>query len=411
MMNLKKYLWGPFEEILTLDNMPYKGALKDEDLEVIKDGACLINNGRIEAVGSFTSLVKKYSDVPVVETTGAKVLLPGFIDSHTHICFAGSRANDYSKKLVGKSYLEIAKEGGGIFSTVEKTRLASEVHLAKLLEKRVMQHARDGVTTIEVKSGYGLDTKQELKILSIIKRLNQKRSPELISTCLAAHICPKEFKENKEYLNHCLHEILPMVQKQKLSKRVDIFIEEGAFGVDESLEYLQAAKKLGFDLTIHADQFSVGGTEVAVEVGAMSADHLEASTEREIKLLSQSDVVANVLPGASLGLGIDFAPARKILDAGCSLSIASDWNPGSAPMGDLLLQASLIGIYQKLTVAETLAGVTFRAAEALGLKDRGRIKVGLKADLIAFETADYRDIIYHQGRLKPCDVLINGQFI
>ena len=172
--------------------------------------------------------------------------------------------------------------------------------------------------------------------------------------------------------------------------------------------YLSDAKKLGFDITIHADQFTTGGSELAVKLGALSADHLEASTEREIDMLAQSDVVSVALPGASLGLGMQFTPARKLLDAGASLAISTDWNPGSAPMGDLLVQASLLGIYEKLSSAELLAGITFRAAKALGLSDRGRLSVGFQADMIAFPVKDYRDVFYNQGRVKPSMVWKKG---
>jgi len=194
------------------------------------------------------------------------------------------------------------------------------------------------------------------------------------------------------------------VQAEGLADRVDIFIEESAFDQSDGRYFLQKAKQLGFSLTVHADQFSAGGSAIAVECGALSADHLEASTDHEITLFGQSDTVAVLLPGASLGLGMGFAPARKLLDTGACVAIASDWNPGSAPMGDLLVQASILGAYEKLTLAETLAGLTFRAAKALRLADRGTIESGRIADMQAYPTADYRDILYNQGTLKPIQV-------
>jgi len=198
--------------------------------------------------------------------------------------------------------------------------------------------------------------------------------------------------------------LLPQIRTEQLSQRVDIFVEQSAFGLAESRQFLQKAKALGFDLAVHADQFTAGSSTLAVELGALSADHLEASTEKEIHALAQSDTVAVVLPGASLGLGEPFAPARKLLDAGACVAIASDFNPGSAPMGDLLTQAAILATYQKLNTAEVLAGLTFRAAKALKLREIGRVEVGYTADLQGYACADFREILYQQGRLKPYGV-------
>ena len=220
---------------------------------------------------------------------------------------------------------------------------------------------------------------------------------------------PRDFDGSEAvYVNHILQEILPQIRLERLSERVDIFVEETAFGLDSAKHFLTEAQKLGFDLTVHADQFSVGGSALAVALNAVSADHLEAATEKEIDLLAKSKVVATVLPGASLGLGMPFAPARKLLNAGACVAIASDWNPGSAPMGDLLVQAALLGAYEKLSFSEVFAGLTFRAAHALKQHDRGRLTTGQKADMILFDTTDYRDILYAQGMLKPTQVWKNG---
>ena len=232
---------------------------------------------------------------------------------------------------------------------------------------------------------------------------------DLVATCLAAHILPKEFNGlGADYLEHVLNDLLPVIKKENLAARVDIFIEESAFNTTNAMDYLRAAKQMGFDVTAHADQFTTGGSEVAVHVGAVSADHLEASGEREIKRLAASETVAVALPGASLGLGMGFAPARKLLNAGACLAIASDWNPGSAPMGDLLMQASVLSAYEKLTTAEVFAGLTFRAAKALNLHDRGTLEKGKLADFQAYICDDYREILYQQGKLKPGRVWKKG---
>lgn len=402
-------LIGPFVQLLTMDHLPLKGALKDDQLEVIPNGGILIDEEKILEVGQFSVLEEKalQQNITIERLCGDLVAIPGLIDSHTHLCWAGSRAADYAKRLAGKTYLEIASEGGGIWSTVLKTREATMDQLREIISLRAAELLIDGVTTCEVKSGYGLSVENELKMLWAIKRSDTEM--DLIPTCLAAHICPKDFEGSKaEYLQLILEDLLPVLKEEGLSNRVDIFIEESAFTVNEARAYLQKAKGLGFDLVIHGDQFSVGGSQLAVELGARSVDHLEASDDPAIQLLAQSDVVSTILPGVSLGLGIPFAPARKLIDGGACLAIASDWNPGSAPNGDLLMQAALLGIYGKLTLAETLAGITVRAARALNLSDRGVLKTGNLADIAAFPTNDFREIIYRQGKLKPTKVWKKG---
>jgi imidazolonepropionase len=221
---------------------------------------------------------------------------------------------------------------------------------------------------------------------------------------------PKDFPGNQEaYLQMILLELVPHIKQYNLCKRFDIFIEDNAFGTEISGNYLMALKALGFDVTVHGDQFSTGGSKVAVDVGAISVDHLEVTGDKEIAYLAKSNTIATALPGASLGIGCAFTPARKLLDAGCTLAIASDWNPGSAPMGDLLTQASILAAYEKLSTAETLGAMTYRAAAALNLQDRGRLTKGMKADFIAFPTNDYRDILYHQGMMLPQKVWIDGK--
>uniref|UniRef100_UPI00123E0609 amidohydrolase family protein n=1 Tax=Arenibacter lacus TaxID=2608629 RepID=UPI00123E0609 len=215
----------------------------------------------------------------------------------------------------------------------------------------------------------------------------------------------------EEYLTEISTTLFPILKKENLAHRMDAFIEEGAYSPSTIAPYFKKAHEMGFDITVHADQFSTGGSAVAVEFGAVSADHLEASTDAEIKFLAKSNVIATALPGASMGLGCNYTPARKLLDAGASVAIASDWNPGSAPMGNLLLQAAVLGTFEKLTNAEVLSGITFRAAAALGLKDRGKIESGFLADMVAFPTQDYKEVLYHQGMLQPSMVWKNGKQI
>jgi imidazolonepropionase len=248
-------------------------------------------------------------------------------------------------------------------------------------------------------------------MLDVINSINETSNPDLIPTCLAAHVRPVEFNDNETYLDYIITDILPLIMERDLSRRVDIFIEENAFMPRESQKFLEKAQALGFTATVHADQFSRGGAKVAATVGAVSADHLESSHDEDIKALVNKNVTAVVLPGASLGLAMDFAPARKILDAGACLVIASDWNPGSAPMGDLLTQSALLSNFEKLTFTETIAAITFRAASALGLDDRGILCRGKLADMISFPTDDHREILYNQGMLQPDMIWKNGNLI
>lgn len=403
---------GPITQLLTMSGLPLRGPLADSDLPLLENCGILLRDKQILAIGDFADIEKKARQVQadLVFLEEPSVVLPGWIDAHTHICYAGSRARDYALRNSGATYQEIAKKGGGIWDTVQKTREAAMSELTHGVIRRALRHLQNGVTTIEVKSGYGLNVEEELKMLRAIKQANKEVPADLIPTCLAAHITPRDFNSNPdEYLNLIASELLPKVKQEDLAKRVDAFVEEGAFDSKTIRPYLKKAREMGFQLTIHADQFSTGGSEVAVALGALSADHLEASTDKEIKLLSESAVISMALPGASLGLGCGFTPARKILDAGGSLAIASDHNPGSAPMGDLLTQACILGAFEKLSNAEVLAGITFRAAAALDLQDRGMLKQGLLGDFSIFFTPHFSEILYHQGSLKPNRVWKNGK--
>ena len=372
------------------------------------DQAYLIIDGEtIAAYGTMKEFAFRDADFNEVYDAAGRTVLPAWCDSHTHTVFAASREGEFVDKIKGLTYAEIAARGGGILHSARKLETTSESELYRLARGRVEELRKLGTGAIEIKSGYGLDLDNELKMLRVIGRVQQffQSKARIVPTCLAAHIKPKDFEGSQEaYLAWITAELLPQIRTEQLSQRVDIFVEQSAFGLAESRQFLQKAKALGFDLTVHADQFTAGSSTLAVEMGALSADHLEASTEKEIYALAQSDTVAVVLPGASLGLGEPFAPARKLLDAGACVAIASDFNPGSAPMGDLLTQAAILATYQKLSTAEVLSGLTFRAAKALKLREVGRIETGYSADVQGYACADYREILYQQGRLKPYGV-------
>jgi len=404
-------LIGPFRQLLPMSGLPLRGPLRDTRLTVLENAGLMEHKGLVHEVGSFANLETRArkQGMEVQRLEQEVTAFPGFIDSHTHICFAGSRAADYAMRNTGLSYLEIARAGGGIMETVGRTREASAADLVAGVIQRATRHLLDGVTTVEVKSGYGLSVQEELKLLRAIREASRAVPPDLVPTCLAAHVVPSDFPGRAaEYLQLLAEDLLPAIKVENLCSRVDAFVEESAFSPDDIAPYFSRARELGFDLTVHADQFTSGGSELAVRFGALSADHLEASTPRDIERLGKSQVIATALPGASLGLGCGYAPARALLDAGACLAIASDWNPGSAPMGRLLLQASLLGAAEKLSHTEVLAGITCRAAAALGLSDRGSLATGNLADLVAFPVGDYREVLYQQGSLRPAMVWKKG---
>ena len=387
-------------------NLPERGAISDNSLEIINDGGVVIEDGKIIGVGDFLSLSKNNFDVR--EITYPCVLLPGFIDSHTHVCHYGNRSDEYAKRNSGISYQQILEEGGGIHNTMNSTSNSTDEQLTDDTLNRLKRHFQEGVLTCEVKSGYAPNLEDEIRMLRIINEIDSSNDIDLIPTCLAAHVTPKKYESSKKYLDSIVNDLLPIIKEENLSNRVDIFIEEKAFSVTEASNFLEKIKS-DFHITAHANQFTSGGLKVGVDNGAVSVDHLEVITDQEMDYLSKSDTTGVVLPGCSLGLGIPFAPARKLLDNNCKVSIASDWNPGSAPMGDLLMQASLLGSTEKLSNAEVLAGITSRAANALSLEDRGSLENGKIADMIGFKTNDFRDILYNQGKLKPSFICKRGK--
>lgn len=397
---------GPFAQVVTLDGVAAKGPLRDSDLRIYENVGISIVDGKIVAIAPMKDLHGFVEHIP-----HPAVAMPGLIDAHTHLCFAGDRVQDYAKRLSGISYEEIANEGGGILDTVRKTRDASLEELTALTTARLYEASQEGITTCEIKSGYGLSVDSELKMLRAIKDAATYQTLSVVPTCLAAHTLPPEFSSAVEYLQHLVEDLLPIVKAENLASRVDIFVDKAGFNVEDAERYLIQAQSLGFAICVHADQFSRGGAALAAKLKALSADHLELSTAEDFNALLNANVVPVVLPAATLGLGMPFPPARTILDAGLPLVIASDWNPGSAPMGSLLTAAALLGAAQKLSMAETWTAMTVRAAAALGFTDRGRIAPGLRADLALFPSSDYREILYHQGQMKPFATYVAGSSV
>lgn len=409
---MKKMLIGPFTQLLTMAGIPIKGAIADDNFPVLENGGLLIQDGQIEAVARFNDLKPYVDSKEIIYIDEPSVCLPAYIDCHTHIAFGGSREKDFALRNAGSSYLEIANAGGGIWDTVNSTRKLSLESIVTSIIGRNKHLLAQGIATIEVKSGYGLSVEEEYKILKSIQLAGQQTELDIISTCLAAHTIPKEYNGNAAlYLDDVVTRLFPLIKKENLTTRIDAFIEKSAFSVAQIEPYFDAAQKYGFDITVHADQFTTSGAELAVRYNALSADHLEASGDREIDILSRSNTVAVALPAASLGMGCKFTPARKLLDAGACVAIATDWNPGSAPLGQLVASASILATMEKLTNAEILSAITFRAAHALGLKDRGRLVKGQLADFSIYPTANYQNVTYYQGGLQPNAVWKKGKQI
>lgn len=405
-MNNIPLLIGPFAELLPMTDLPSKGPIQDIHLRPLKHAGVVVAQGAIVEIGEYHTLFSKYHNRYHIDFPA--VALPGLIDCHTHLCFAGSRAADYALRLSGVSYSEIAARGGGILETVAKTQAATKVELIELMLIRTQKLLQQGITTCEVKSGYGLTLSDELKMLETINAVTHLQPIELVPTCLAAHVKAPHFPSNSSYLDFIVQELFSRIKDKKLARRVDIFIDEHAFSVPEARSYLQRAVEQGFAICMHADQFNGGSSHLAAELKAVSADHLECATEEDLQALAAADVIAVTLPGACLGLGISMPPARLMLDCNLAVAIASDWNPGSAPMGQLLTAAALLGVREKLSMAETLAGITIRAARALAMPDRGQLKPSLRADLAIFPCNDYREILYRQGALAPKIVVVQG---
>jgi len=394
-------------QLLTLTPNPQRGS-ELGTLNFIEDGAVLVRNGLIEAVGKADDLERKVSPNEPRLNAGGKVVLPGFVDPHTHLVWAGDRAAEFEMRLQGKSYMEIMAAGGGIASTVSQTRAAAPSELLTQTRSRAMSMFRHGTTTAEAKSGYGLETQAEIAQLSALLELDAEGPLEISPTFLGAHAIAPEYKEDPEgYTTHICDPMLPAVKawwQENASGRplpfVDVFCEAGVFSLEQTRRILETAKNLGFPLKVHADEFeNLGGASLAAELGATSADHLVKTSGDDIKRLAQSDTVAVALPCTPFGLAEShYTPAQAILKAGGLLAIASDINPGTAWCESMQFVIALACRYLKLTPAQAIAAATINAAAAIQRADRiGSITPGKQADLIILSVPDYRHLGYRFG--------------
>lgn len=377
-------------------SLAQKKGYEMQKFESLEDAWLLIENGKIKDFGSMGSIpFSDYTLFKEVINGQGKFLLPGFIDSHTHIVFADSREEEFIMKIQGKTYEEIAQAGGGILNSAKKIAQISEEKLYDLASKRIDQQIKNGTTAIEIKSGYGLSVESELKMLRVIKELKKNYSIIIKSTFLGAHTYPSEFKNNHQaYLDLMLKECLPEIAKNSLADHIDVFCENGFFNVNESLQVCEAGAKFGLAAKIHGNQLGhSGGIEVALKSNAWSIDHLEFCNDDEINQLKNSDIMPVALPNCSFFLRMPYTPARKMIDKGLALCMASDYNPGSAPSGNMQFVVSLGCIQMKLLPEEAFNAVTLNAARSLRIENRtGSIEKGKRADLIL--TKEIKSLAY-----------------
>jgi imidazolonepropionase len=403
-------------QLLTLaspDGAKRGAAMKD--LGIIHNGAIAIRDGRILDVGPSEELRSQIRAERSLYAAG-HVVMPGFVDPHTHLVWAGERADEFGMRIAGASYMEIMAAGGGIMSTVRHTRAATVDDLIAQTLPRLEQTLAHGTTTIEIKSGYGLNTADELKQLQAIRCLQEESPASIVPTFLGAHAIPAEFEDRAdEYVDLVIEEMLPAVAAMDDPPPFcDAFCEDGAFSLAQSRRVLAAAKALGFALKIHVDEFkSLGGTRLAVELGATSADHLVCTTPEEIELLARSDTIAVALPGTPFGLGHqEYTPARALIDAGGAVSLATDCNPGTCWCESMQFMIALACRYMQMTPAEAISGATINAAHAIGLGDEvGSLEPGKRADLLLLDVPSHLHLGYRFGTNLVTAVIAGGQMM
>ena len=384
---------------------------KQADVHPVRDAAFAWDNGQVLWAGRESELPEEYRSPDEVIDAHGKIVIPGLIDCHTHLCFGGWRAEEYEKRLSGVSYLDIAKAGGGILSTVKETRAASEDELFDKASALLDEIVRLGVTAIECKSGYGLSMEDELKQLRVYRRLAEVKPLTIVSTFLGAHTVPPGYREDRKgYIDMVVNEMIPAVTGEGLARFCDVFVEDSAFTVPEARRILEAAKSAGLKLKVHADQLtSGGGAELAAELGAVTADHLERVSDNGIRRMKKADVVGVSLPIASLYTYQPYLNCRRLVDAGVSVAVATDFNPGSAPCYDLPLAMMLACNHGRLTPAESLKAATIHAAKAIGMEASiGSIEAGKRADFNILDAPDINHWIYHFKRMPPIRTFVSG---
>jgi imidazolonepropionase len=382
------------------------------ELAIVHDGGMLVHDGVIVAIGSSTEIERSARQSEIVDA-GGRVMLPGFVDAHAHPVFAGNRLDDFERRARGKTYEQIAAAGGGIWSTVEKTRAASEAELLNQAKKHANWFLKCGTTTVEAKSGYGLTLEDELKTLRVIRQLNEETPIEFVPTFLGAHAVPRECRAD-EYADLVINEMLPHVASEKLAEFCDVFCERGYFDIEQSRKILTAAKKLGLKVRIHADQLTnSGAAQLAAELEATTADHLEKTDEDGIAAMKASGVQPVLLPGSVYALGSTRYPrAREMIEAGLAVVIATDFNPGSSPSPSMPMMLSLACTQMKMSPAEAMTASTINAAYSLKRGDKiGSLEQGKLANFSIFDCEDYREIAYWFGFPQIHSVYVRGRSV
>jgi imidazolonepropionase len=406
-------------QLLTLRGRAPRRGKNLSDLGIVKNGGVLIRDGLIAAVGGLGE-IESLPEARSAEKldVGGRVVLPGFVDSHTHLIHAASRAEEYELKIAGASYEEITRKGGGILNSVKKLRAATCEALKKRAHAALREFAAHGTTTLEAKSGYGLDVASELKILRLQRELNGEQPLEIVSTFLGAHVVPGEYRNKSggagRYVALLTETLIPEVAAEKLAEFCDVFCDRGAFSRKESKEILQAGKKSGMLPRIHTEQLTrTGGTRLAIQLGAVSADHLEQVNKADIAALAKSNTVATLLPGCDFHLGLKkYAPARGLIEAGAIIALATDYNPGTSPTMSMPMILSLACTQLRMSPAEAIAAATINAACSL-LRDGaiGSLERGKQADIAIFDVDDYREIPYYFGVNKCWMTLKKGRLV
>ena len=382
----------------------------------LRQPAVRAEDGILVFVGTETDYRREYAGRPADVTVDAagKTLLPGFVDAHTHPVWVGDRGAEIGRRLAGESYASIAASGGGILATVRATRAASEKELSEAVHRRLRAMLAHGATTVEAKSGYGLTAEDEIRALRLLRALQGPAVPRIVPTLLAAHEFPPEYQDRREeWVRLICHEIVPLVAREGLARYCDVFCEEGVFSVEESRTILEAARRAGLGLRVHADELGrSGGTLLAADLGAASADHLLFAGDAEIAALARSGTVAVILPGTAWWMHSRRAPARAMIDAGVPVAVASDANPGTCYTESLAAVAAHACLDSGLTVEETLTGMTLNAAASLGLADRiGSLETGKSADVVVLDAPDESHLVYHWGVDLVSAVVRSGDLV
>lgn len=402
-------------QLVTCSGNEAKKGLEMGELGVIENGTIVIEEGVITQVGKTDEVLKTVNEdnFQVIDAKG-KAVLPGFVDSHTHFVFGGDRAEEFSWRLQGVDYMEIMERGGGILSTVKATRNETEEVLHEKGFERLTSMMSFGITTVEGKSGYGLDTETELKQLRVMKKINGHHPMDVVTTYMGAHAVPTEYKGQEDrMIEDIIQHVLPQVQKEGLAEFCDVFTEKNVFSIQQSRKLLTAAAAMGFKLKIHADEIvPLGGAELAAEVGAVSADHLLQVSEKGMKSLADKKVVATLLPGTAFSLKASYAPARALMNAGCAVALASDFNPGSCHTESIPLIIALATLYMGMTPEETVTALTLNGAAAIGReKEVGSLDVGKKGDVVILKDPSYHFLSYHIGVNTVEQVIKKGRLV